>query len=246
MVGLGMTETSPYCLFTTALITHSDYVGTPTPKCKLKLMPMGDRLEAHFHGPHVIRDYWCLGGKPAALIFGEDGYYCSGNALRFCDPKHPEKGLVLDGRIAEDFKFNSGIFISVGSLCTRVIAVGAPYMQDVVIVGMSRDDIGLLMFPQMERCHSLSGPPTSASVAQVLVAPAVRVAFAALPHELNATVTGSTTRVARLLLLGTPPSLDRGEITDKGTFNQHVVLAHRAEYVGTLYRDGDPAVIHAS
>ena len=245
MAGLGMTETSPCCLFTTAPIMRSGYVGTPAPGCELKLVPVGDKLEARFRGPHVMRGYWRLGEEPAAPVFDEDGYYCSGDALRFYDPEHPEKGLVFDGRIAEDFKLSSGTFVSVGPLRARVIAAGAPYVQDVVIAGMNRDDIGLLVFPQMERCRSLSGLPTSASVAQVLAAPAVRAAFAALLHELNATATGSATRVARLLLLDAPPSLDRGEITDKGTLNQRAVLAHRAEHVDTLYRDGDPAVIRA-
>ncbi|CAJ0685263.1 2-succinylbenzoate--CoA ligase [Ralstonia mannitolilytica] len=245
MAGLGMTETSPCCLFTTRPIMRSGYVGTPAPGCELKLVPVGDKLEARFRGPHVMRGYWRLSEEPAAPVFDEDGYYCSGDALRFYDADHPEKGLVFDGRIAEDFKLSSGTFVSVGPLRARVIAAGAPYVQDVVIAGMNRDDIGLLVFPQMERCRRLSGLPASASAAEVLAAPAVRAAFAALLHELNATATGSATRVARLLLLDVPPSLDRGEITDKGTLNQRAVLAHRAEQVDTLYRDGDPAVIRA-
>ncbi|GAA4055111.1 hypothetical protein GCM10023063_49540 [Arthrobacter methylotrophus] len=191
MAGLGMTETSPCCLFTTRPIMRSGYVGTPAPGCELKLVPVGDKLEARFRGPHVMRGYWRLSEEPAAPVFDEDGYYCSGDALRFYDADHPKKGLVFDGRIAEDFKLSSGTFVSVGPLRARVIAAGAPYVQDVVIAGMNRDDIGLLVFPQVERCRRLSGLPPSASAAEVLAAPAVRAAFAALLHELNATATGS-------------------------------------------------------
>ena len=245
MAGLGMTETSPCCLFTTGPIMRAGYVGTPAPGCELKLVPVGGKLEARFRGPHVMRGYWRLGEESAAPVFDEEGYYCSGDALRFFDPAHPEKGLVFDGRIAEDFKLSSGTFVSVGPLRARVIASGAPHVQDVVIAGMNRDDIGLLVFPQMESCRCLSGLPPTAGVADVLAAPAVRVAFAALLRTLNATATGSATRVARLLLLDAPPSLDRGEITDKGTLNQRAVLTHRADRVDALYREGDPAVIRA-
>ncbi|WP_439894464.1 feruloyl-CoA synthase (plasmid) [Ralstonia sp. 25C] len=245
MAGLGMTETSPCCLFTTGPIMRAGYVGTPAPGCELKLVPVGDKLEARFRGPHVMRGYWRLGDASAADVFDEDGYYCSGDALRFYDPAQPEKGLVFDGRIAEDFKLSSGTFVSVGPLRACVIATGAPYVQDVVIAGMNRDDIGLLVFPQVERCRALAGLLSTATVAEVLAAPNVRSAFAALLHELNATATGSATRVARLMLLDAPPSLDRGEITDKGTLNQRAVLAYRAAQVDALYRDGDPAVIRA-
>jgi feruloyl-CoA synthase len=224
---------------------RAGYVGTPAPGCELKLVPVGGKLEARFRGPHVMRGYWRLGEESAAPVFDEEGYYCSGDALRFFDPAHPEKGLVFDGRIAEDFKLSSGTFVSVGPLRARVIASGAPHVQDVVIAGMNRDDIGLLVFPQMESCRCLSGLPPTAGVADVLAAPAVRVAFAALLRTLNATATGSATRVARLLLLDAPPSLDRGEITDKGTLNQRAVLTHRADRVDALYREGDPAVIRA-
>lgn len=128
MADLGTTETSPYCLFTTTPTMCSGYVGTPAPRCELKLVPMDDKLEVRFRGPHVIRGYWRLGEESAVPVFDEDGCHCSGDALCFCDPKHPEKGPVFDGRTVEGFKLSSDAFVSVRPLRVRVIAAGTPYV----------------------------------------------------------------------------------------------------------------------
>lgn len=233
MAGLGMTETSPCCLFTTAPIMRSGYVGTPAPGCELKLVPVNGKLEARFRGPHVMQGYWRM--MQAQAAFDEEGFYCSGDALKFFDPERPELGFMFDGRIAEDFKLSSGTFVSVGPLRARVLAAGAPYVQDVAIAGMNRDDIGLLVFPRMEECRQLCGLPPSAPASEVLAAPAVRSAFSRVLKAINANATGSASRVARLLLLDEQPSLDRGEITDKGTLNQRAVLNGRAALVDALY-----------
>ncbi|MFJ1253166.1 feruloyl-CoA synthase [Cupriavidus sp. CuC1] len=235
MAGLGMTETSPCCLFTTAPIMRAGYVGTPAPGCEVKLVPVNGKLEARFRGPHVMKGYWRMAETPAQPVFDEEGFYCSGDALKFVDAEQPELGFMFDGRIAEDFKLSSGTFVSVGPLRARVLAAGAPYVQDVAIAGMDRDDIGLLVFPRMEDCRRLSGLAPSASHREVLAAPAVRSAFSQMLTILNESATGSASRVARLLLLDEPPSLDRGEMTDKGTLNQRAVLNHRAALVDALY-----------
>jgi len=244
MAGLGMTETSPCCLFTTAPISRAGYVGTPAPGCELKLVPVDGKLEARFRGPHVMPGYWRHDAASAQGVFDEEGYYCSGDALRFHDPQRPELGLVFDGRIAEDFKLSSGTFVSVGPLRARVIAAGAPCVQDVVVAGCNRDTIGLLLFPRMEDCRRLAGLPAGATAREVLASPSVRAAFAALLRMLNQSATGSATRVARMLPMEEPPSIDRGEITDKGTLNQRAVLANRESLVEMLYqRDPHPDVI---
>ncbi|GAB7548706.1 feruloyl-CoA synthase [Cupriavidus sp. 8B] len=235
MAGLGMTETSPCCLFTTAPIMRAGYVGTPAPGCEVKLVPVNGKLEARFRGPHVMKGYWRMAETPTQPVFDEEGFYCSGDALKFVDAEQPELGFMFDGRIAEDFKLSSGTFVSVGPLRARVLAAGAPYVQDVAIAGMDRDDIGLLVFPRMEDCRRLSGLAPSASHREVLAAPAVRSAFSQMLTILNESATGSASRVARLLLLDEPPSLDRGEMTDKGTLNQRAVLNHRAALVDALY-----------
>ncbi len=156
MTGLGMTETSPSCTFGTGPFSKAGYVGVPAPGCKVKLVPMGGKLEARFHGPHVTPGYWRAPHLTSAA-FDADGYYCTGDALRFVDEAHPEWGFMFDGRIAEDFKLSTGTFVSVGPLRARVISQGAPYVQDAVVTGLDRHAIGLLVFPRLDNCLALSG-----------------------------------------------------------------------------------------
>jgi feruloyl-CoA synthase len=247
MAGLGMTETSPSCLFTTGPIMRAGYVGLPAHGCEVKLAPVDGKLEARFRGPHVMSAYWRAQDPDQREVFDEEGYYRSGDALCFVDPQQPELGLLFDGRIAEDFKLSSGTFVSVGPMRARVISEGAPYVQDVVVTGMNRDDIGLLIFPRLDDCRRLAALPPSTSAPEIVTAPAVRAFFVDLQERLNRQSTGSASVVHRMRLLDVPPSLDRGEITDKGSINQRAVLMHRAELVDAMYEDGeqDPAVIIA-
>jgi feruloyl-CoA synthase len=245
MAGLGMTETAPSCLFTTGPIMGAGYVGLPAPGCEVKLVPIDGKLEACFRGPHVMSGYWRAQDPGYLDVFDEEGYYRSGDALRFVDPQKPELGLLFDGRIAEDFKLSSGTFVSVGPMRARVISEGAPYVQDVVVTGINRDDIGLLIFPRLDACRRLATLPASASAQEIVTAPAVRAFFADLMENLNLRATGGATRIARLRLMDAAPSADLGEITDKGSINQRAVLTHRATLVDAMYADSknDPAVV---
>jgi len=235
MAGLGMTETSPCCLFTTGAIMRAGYVGVPAPGCDVKLVPVAGKLEARFRGPHVMAGYWRMEASSATQSFDEEGYYCSGDALTFVDSERPELGLMFDGRIAEDFKLSSGTFVSVGPMRARIISEGAPYVQDVVITGLNRDDVGALVFPRLDELRKLASLPSDSSASEVVDAPAVRAFFASLLARLNRDATGGANTIARMRLLETPPSLDRGEITDKGSINQAAVLSHRESIVEALY-----------
>jgi len=234
MTGLGMTETSPSCTFGTGAIVKAGYVGVPAPGCKVKLVPVGDKLEARFHGPHVTPGYW-RAPHLTAEAFDEDGYYCTGDALRFVDPDQPALGFMFDGRIAEDFKLSSGTFVSVGPLRARVISQGAPYVQDAVVTGINRSSIGLLVFPRLDHCSELAGLPAGSPAEDVLASAAVRDYFKALLDKLNVDASGSSKRIERLLLLAEPPSIDHREMTDKGSINQAAVLTRRAALVDALY-----------
>ncbi len=247
MAGLGMTETSPACLFTTGPVKCAGYVGLPAPGCDVKLAPVGDKLEARYRGPHVMAGYWRADAAEWRNTFDEEGYFCSGDALRFVDATRPDLGLLFDGRIAEDFKLSSGTFVSVGPMRARVISEGAPYVQDVVVAGINRDDVGLVVFPRIDDCRRLAGLPASATPQEVVEAPVVRAHFTALLHALNLGATGGATTIARLRLMDVAPSLDLGEITDKGSINQRAVLTHRAALVDAMYdvAQRDPAVIVA-
>nr|WP_329601675.1 feruloyl-CoA synthase [Paraburkholderia antibiotica] len=249
MAGLGMTETSPSCMFTTGPVMRAGYVGLPAHGCEVKLEPVGDKLEARYRGPHVMPGYWRASAAEREDSFDEEGFFRSGDAVRFVDIERPELGLLFDGRIAEDFKLSSGTFVSVGPMRARVISEGAPYVQDVVVTGMNRDDIGLLVFPRLDDCRRLAGLPVAASAGEVVQAPAVRAHFVALLEKLNRGATGSASTIARLRLMDVPPSLDLGEVTDKGSINQRAVLKQRAELVDAMHdsaqRDADVIVAHA-
>ncbi|NVD73772.1 feruloyl-CoA synthase [Duganella sp. BJB1802] len=245
MAGLGMTETAPSCTFTTGPVMMAGYVGLPAPACEVKLVKVDGKYEARFRGPHVMPGYW-RAQQATDDAFDEEGYYRSGDAVRFVDPARPELGLMFDGRIAEDFKLSSGTFVSVGPLRARVISTGAPYIQDVVVAGIDRDAIGLLVFPRMDQCQLLSGLGEDADAAAILSSAPVRRHFQRLLAQLNAVATGSASRVDRLLLLEEAPSVTAGEQTDKGSINQRVVLERRAALVAALYAGGDPAVLTAA
>ena len=242
LTGLGMTETSPFAICANGEIVRSGVVGLPAPGVDLKLVPIDGKLEVRYRGPNVTPGYW-RAPEQTAEHFDDDGWYCSGDALKFIDPQDPQLGMMFDGRIAEDFKLSTGTFVSVGPLRARVIAAGDPCVQDVVVTGLNRDDIGLLVFPRVDSCRALAGLPASAPLEQVLAAAPVRLFFQNLVDQMHAAGTGSATRVARALVMAGPPSIDLGEITDKGSINQRAVLTQRAALVETLYAGTDPAVL---
>jgi feruloyl-CoA synthase len=172
-------------------------------------------------------------------LFDEDGWLKTGDAVRLADPANPAAGLLFDGRVAENFKLLTGTWVNVGMLRPAVIAAGAPVIEDAVVTGHDRDEIGLLVFPSLAGLRSLCpelGP--EATLNDLVGRPAVRAALAAGLGRYNAQTGGSaTTRIGRCLLLTEPPSIDASEITDKGYLNQRAVLARRAALVERLYAD---------
>ncbi|MEK1938940.1 MAG: feruloyl-CoA synthase [Pseudomonas sp.] len=242
MAGLGMTEASPSCTFTTGPLSMAGYVGLPAPGCEIKLVPVDGKLEARFRGPHIMAGYW-RAPQQTLDAFDQEGFYRSGDALKFADPERPELGLMFDGRIAEDFKLSSGVFVSVGPLRNRAVLDGTPYVQDVVVAGPDRECLGLLVFPHLAECRELAGLASDASNAQVLAHATVRAWFSQWLNRLNRQATGNANRLEWIVLLPTPPSIDRGEITDKGSINQRAVLQARAALVESLYRGQAPEVI---
>jgi len=231
--GLGMTESSPYGLFVTSPNVKAGDLGLPTPGLELKLVPVDGKVEIRYRGPNITPGYW-RGPEATAEAFDEDGFFCTGDAVTWIDPGDYHQGLRFDGRIAEDFKLATGTFVSVGPLRGRVIAGGAPYIQDVVVTGLNRKEVGALVFPT-QAVRSLCDLPADAPMDQVLQHRAVREKFQSLVTDLSLTATGSANRVARLMLMAEPPSIDLGEVTDKGSINQRAVLKHRDTLVEALY-----------
>ena len=231
--GLGMTESSPYGLFVTSPNVKAGDLGLPTPGLELKLVPIDGKLEIRYRGPNITPGYW-RGPEATAEAFDDEGFFCTGDAVTWIDPQDKHQGLRFDGRIAEDFKLATGTFVSVGPLRGRVIAGGAPYVQDVVVTGLNRKEVGALIFPT-QAVRSLVDLPADAPMSEVLKQRAVLQKFQSLVTDLSLTATGSANRVARLMLLADPPSIDKGEITDKGSINQRAVLKERDALVQALY-----------
>jgi feruloyl-CoA synthase len=241
ITGLGMTETAPSCMFAVkSSELRAGHIGLPCPGVEVKLVPVDDKTEVRFRGPNVMGGYWREPGLTAEA-FDEEGFYRTGDAVKWVDPQAPEKGMLFDGRIAEDFKLATGTFVSVGPLRARIISAGAPYVQDVVIAGPDRPEVAMLIFPRLDQCRRLAGMDADAPVPAVLAAPAVRAFFQALADRLWREGTGSASRVARGHVLREPPSIDRGEVTDKGSINQRAVLTHRAALVDQIYRPSSGA-----
>ena len=244
MAGLGMTEASPSCTFTTGPLSMAGYIGLPAPGCEVRLVPVDGKLEGRFRGPHIMPGYW-RAPEQSAEAFDDEGFYRSGDAIKLADPCNPQWGLMFDGRLAEDFKLSSGVFVSVGPLRNRAVLEGSPYVQDLVIAAPDRECLGALVFARMYECRQLSGLPADASEAQVLASEPVRQWFADWLQRLNLQASGNASRLEWIALQDEVASIDRGEITDKGSINQRAVLQWRAAHVEALYRGQAPSILRA-
>jgi feruloyl-CoA synthase len=210
LTGFGATETAPATLGRTWDTGDASNMGLPPPGAMLKLVPLQDRYEMRVKGPHITPGYWRQ-PELTRQAFDEDGWYRLGDAFEF---ESLEKGLLFRGRIAEDFKLASGTWVNVGPLRARLLEHFAPLVRDVVLAGADRDAIGALVFPSVAFSEG---------------------DFRTRLKSLAAS--GSSNRVERVLILEEPPSLDAGELTDKGTVNQRAVLHNRRHLVEELYRD---------
>jgi len=216
----GSTETAPSAAAVHYPIERAGVIGLPNPGCELKLVPATGKLEVRVKGPNVTPGYYRRDDLTKAA-FDDEGYYCIGDAMKFADPGVPEKGLVFDGRVAEDFKLTTGTWVHTGAMRVKLIAAGNPLIQDAVITGHDRDEIGALVFLSPGAATNL--PPQ-----------AIRDKLAQALKEL-AREGGSSTHPTRLLVMAEPPSIDGNEITDKGYINQRAVLERRTALVDQLY-----------
>ncbi len=243
VTGLGATETAPFALCTGAMpAPATGRVGVPVPGVEVKLEPIGDRLEARVRGPNVMPGYWRDAALTAAA-FDDDGFYAMGDALGFVEPGDPARGLTFEGRIAEDFKLSTGTWVRVGPLRAALLAALGELVQDVVIAAPEHDDVRVLIFPNVAACRSAAGAPPEAAADAVLAAPDIRSRFTSALAAFSATQAGSSTRVVRALLVIEPPSIDAGELTDKGSINQQAVLQRRASLVDALYGPSTSALL---
>ena len=233
--GLGMTESGPFGIFVTNPYVNAGDLGVPTPGLELKLVDMGGKTEVRYRGPNITPGYWRNAAETKSA-FDDEGFFCTGDAVKWIDETDVHLGLKFDGRIAEDFKLATGTFVSVGPLRGKIIAAGAPYIQDVVLTGINLKEVGAMVFPT-PAVRALSGLAAETPLADVLGSAPVLAHFQKIINELATTATGSANRIARMCLLSEPPTIDKGEITDKGSINQRSVLSHRADTVAALHEE---------
>ncbi len=215
LTGLGSTETAPFTMSRTWDTDDASNMGVPPPGAELKLVPIEGKYEVRIRGPHITPGYWRQ-PELTRQAFDEEGYYRLGDAFVFADANDPGKGLLFRGRISEDFKLATGTWVHVGALRTAFIQHFAPHVRDVVIAGDRRNELAALVFP------AGSIDPRD---------------FLARLKTFAAKGTGSSNSIRRAIILEEPPSLDAGEMTDKGSINQRAVLQRRAALVEELYRD---------
>ncbi len=243
----GTTETSPLSLMQHFYADGPGVIGVPCLGVETKLVPSGNKLEIRVRGPNVTRHgYWKREDQTKAN-FDTDGFYKSGDAVRFADPNDPNKGLIFDGRLAEDFKLTSGTWVQVGTLRVALIAACSPAVQDIVVCGEGRDNIGVLCWLNAAGAAKVAGADPSTPLAELAKHPKVREHVAEALKKWNLGQTGLSTKVARAILLPDAPSIDANEITDKGYINQRAALERRSAEVERLFaKNADNGVIIAN
>ena len=241
----GATETSPLATAAHFTIERAGPIGVPVPGVELKLVPAGDKLEVRVRGPNVMPGYWKRGDLTRAA-FDEEGFYKPGDAVRFADPADPAKGIMFDGRLAEDFKLATGTWVAVGMLRVGALAAASPALQDAIIAGENRERIGMLAWLHVAGSRKLTA--CEAPLAELARHPVVREHVRQAIAQWNDAHPGSSQKIARVLLLPDSPSIDANEITDKGYINQRLALARRKADVERLFAsapDADVLVISA-
>jgi len=241
--GLGSTETAPFSIYCTDPQPRPGNIGIPAQGVTVKLVPIADKYEMRLHGPNITPGYWRNPGLTAEA-FDEEGFYRIGDTVRFVAPGDPRKGFYFDGRMAENFKLQTGTWVAVGPLREQFVNQFGGLIRDAVITGENRSELGALVAPFMPSLRALVPEAEGMTDADVIHHANVRAAIAARLADHQRRASGSATRVARVLVMTEPLRFDRGEVTDKGSINQRAVLLHRQDLVEALYGDA-PGVIRA-
>jgi feruloyl-CoA synthase len=224
--GWGLTETSPAALMLNRHDAEVGNIGPPMPGLEVKLVPQGDKLEVRVRGPNITPGYWRM-PELTKQAFDEEGYFITGDAVTFVDENDAARGFRFNGRTVEDFKLSSGTRVHAADVWARARQALGALVFDVVVAAPDRDDLGLMIFPPAGRA----------------IDAAYRDELRAALHKMNEGIVGSSRVVRRAIVLAEPPSLDAGEITDKGSLNSRGIRDRRAVIVERLYDDKDTDVI---
>ena len=238
----GLTESAPLATDVHFPITQAGVIGLPIPGTELKMLPCAGKLELRLRGPNITPGYFKRDDLTEEA-FDDEGFYRTGDAGRFADPDDPTKGILFDGRVAEDFKLLTGSWVSTGMLRVAAISACNEIIQDAVVTGHDRDDIGLLIIPNLTGMAKIAGFSTDTAFEQLIDNEIVRQRLRDELAAYNSRNPASSTRIARVLLLSEPLNIDAGEITDKGYVNQRAVLERRNHLVERLYSDDAEVIL---
>ena len=238
----GLTESAPLATSVHFPATAAGVIGLPVPGTELKMLPSGGKMELRLRGPCMTPGYFRRDDLTDDA-FDEDGFYKTGDAGKFVDPDDPAKGILFDGRVAEDFKLLTGSWVSTGMVRVAAISACAEVIQDAVVTGHDRDEIGLLIIPNVAGMAKIAGLSTDTPLSELLGNATARQTLCDSLAAFNAQNPASSTRIARLLFLDEPLNIDAGEITDKGYVNQRAVLERRQALVERLYSDDATVVL---
>ncbi len=239
--GLGSTETAPFSLYCTEPQEKPGNIGIPAQGITLKLVPVEDKFELRLKGPNVTPGYW-RSPQLTAAAFDDEGFYMIGDAVKFAVDRDPRHGFFFDGRIAENFKLQTGTWVAVGKLRAQLVDQFGGLIRDAVITGADREELGALVVPFFPALRKLVAGGEDMSDDEILQRAEVRAALAEKLGAHARSASGSANRVMRILPLRDPPRFERGEITDKGSINQRAMLSHRADLVAALYDGGEDVI----
>lgn len=235
VTGYGATETAPAATGPIGPMKEPGHIGLPVPGLSFKLVPNGSKLELRLKGPSITPGYWSEPEKTAEA-FDEEGYYCIKDAVKLVNPDDINDGLIYDGRVAEDFKLNTGTWVSFVNVRNGFIAAAAPIVREVVLTGHNEGYIGALVFLDVEQARKLAPELANLSEAELSASEQVRAHVQAALEAYKAQSTGSSNRIKRCLIMAQPATLESGEMTDKGSVNQRSVLEKRADLVDRIYQ----------
>jgi len=237
----GLTETAPATMMQQEPIETSGVVGVPLNGVTVKLIPDNEmRCEVRVKGPNVMPGYF-EDEEKTKDAFDDEGFLITGDAMVFVDPDDVNKGMKFDGRISEDFKLLTGTWVRAAGLRLEMLSTLSPLAADLVVTGQDRNEIGVMIFPNFEAIEA-SGFTLEETIG-ALTCPAL---LSDIHHRLNeraGRVSGSSTRVARAIVLAEPASLTDGEVTAKGNLNFRKVLTRRANLLTRLYDDAGQGVV---
>lgn len=237
VTGLGCTETAPSAMFTTGDGGFAGWLGLPAPGVEAKLVSVGTKTEIRFRGDSVTPGYW-REPELTKKAFDEEGYFCTGDAVKFVDDADLQRGLIFDGRISEDFKLDTGTWVSAGPLRAKFLDHFGALVKDVVIAGRDRSFVSALVFPDFDSCRKSIPELAKLSDSEICSNSRVSEKLKSILTEFAKQATGSSGRVKSIILLPNPPSLDAHEITDKGSLNASAIQENRIEDIELIYQQG--------